>query len=612
MKICPICKATYAETVKFCPTDGIELVKPTASVEDPLIHTLFAKRFYIEAKLGEGGMGSVYKATQTHINRACAIKVISPRLLSPAHVSQIDSEQIIARFKREAALASRIDNPHIVRIYDFGETDDAQMYLVMEYVAGEPLTALLAREKPLALNRAVEIAQQMADALAAAHAIGIIHRDLKPDNVLLCTGNNSAGQVKLLDFGIAKSMEDAGSHSLTQTGGVIGTPLYMAPEQLLGSKLDARADVYSFALIVYEMLTGRLPVERNEDFIRSRIYENPLPLRQFNAHITPEVEAVVMAALERERETRTPTISAFASAFVAAGREPVHRLVVPLPPAPLPAPNPIAPATVDTELRPPASAAPGSRISKTRAGLFAAVGLILLMAIGYFLYTAYNRNPSTLTGKDPSTPVKTAEAAPPQNSRTSEGVSKEASAHYDKGKQSQETARGYANTGKINAAILANAIAIEEFNMAVSIQPIYPEAYENLALALCDSCNYADSLPKFKTAITQSEQSGLQPTPKLFTNYALTLYDLKMYEDAASMFDRASKLNPVDYDLLAFSGFAWQNAGRKQEANNKYQEYLDKNRLGNYAAEVLVLLKNPIGRPPTSSGHKCFKKGSIP
>lgn len=606
MKTCPTCNASYAETVKFCPKDGRELGRPASVVEDPLIHTLFAKRFYIEEKVGEGGMGKVYKATQTHINRTCAIKVISPALLASAQTSQAENEQIIARFKREAALASRIDNPHVVRIYDFGETDDAQLYLAMEYVAGEPLSALMAREKPLALNRAVEIARQMAEALAAAHAVDIIHRDLKPDNVLLCTTNSTAGEVKLLDFGIAKSMTELGNHSLIQTGGAIGTPLYMAPEQWLGAKLDARADVYSFGLIVYEMLTGRAPVERYEDFINNN--GRPLPLRQFNSQVTQEVEAVVMAALEGKRDNRTLTVSAFASALVAASREPI---IIPLPSAPPLPPTQIVPATVDTKIRPPASAAPGSRISQTRAGLLAAVGLILLMAIGYFLYAAYNRNPSTAPGKDPSPPAQNADAASLQNNRNSEGAGKDASEHYTKGKQLQEQAHLYANTDKSDAAIAENSRAIEEFKLAISMQPIYPEAYESLALALGDNCSYEESLPKFETAIRQMERSGLQPSPKLLTNYALTLYDLKKYEDAAPVFEWAFRIHPIDYDLLAFSGFALQNAGRRQEAMSQYKAYLDKNRSGNYAGIVQVLLKD-VANPPTSSGHKCFKQASQP
>jgi tetratricopeptide (TPR) repeat protein len=377
--------------------------------------------------------------------------------------------------------------------------------------------------------------------------------------------------------------------------------MYMAPEQLLGDSLDERADVYSLALIVYEMLTGRLPVAPGEQFKHNRILGRPLPLRQFNPQITQEVEAVVMAALESRRENRTPTVSAFALALAAASRAPIHRFVLPLSSTPPPDSNHTPPVaeTAPTVV----TSTPRPQGSQLRAGLLIAVGLILLIAVGYLLYAASNRNSTTQTQDSPE--ARNTVAATSSNSPVPEGVSKTANEHYEKGKQWQEKARALANAGKSSEAVANNSFAIDEFNRAISTQPVYPEAYESLALALCDNCDYADALAKFKIALTQSEQSGQPPTPKLLINYGLTLYDTKMYTEAAGVFERAFKLNPTDYELLAHIGFAWHNADDSHQANYWYREYLDKDRSGNYAEAVRVLLEGK-GRPPASSGHRCF------
>ena len=305
MKKCPKCANTYDDTAEFCPLDSTPLSADDAE-PDPLLGKLIASRYLITEKIAQGGMGAVYKAIQTKIDRACAVKLLTP--------STADSHAAIARFNREAQLASKIDSPHAVTIYDFGESEGA-LYLAMEFIDGISLTRLLRHAGPLEPARAANIVRQTAEALTAAHVLGIVHRDLKPDNIMVTHKTAEADYVKVLDFGIAKAVADDTAENLTQTGFVLGTPVYMSPEQLSGEKLDPSSDVYSLAIIAYEMLTGRLPFEgENAQAITiKRVTSNPIPLRTSNPALSESVERVMMAALTRDPRQRTPGVQQFAS-----------------------------------------------------------------------------------------------------------------------------------------------------------------------------------------------------------------------------------------------------------------------------------------------------------
>jgi serine/threonine-protein kinase len=217
---------------------------------DPLIGQLLADRYRIQRILGEGGMGRVYLAEHERMGRLSALKVMSP--------SQASTPEAISRFNREAANASRIHQPNVAAIYDFGETPEGVLYLAMEYVEGETLTALIRGNGPLAPARAAELAGQIADGLHAAHHLGIVHRDLKPDNILVTRHHDGREWVKIVDFGIAKQTR-TNDQTVTSLGVAIGTPDYMSPEQLAGEPLDARTDLYSLGLVLFNMLTGQLP-----------------------------------------------------------------------------------------------------------------------------------------------------------------------------------------------------------------------------------------------------------------------------------------------------------------------------------------------------------------
>lgn len=322
MKTCPQCSKTYDKSLEICPNDDTLLIDLASAALDPMLGKLLAGRYSIIKKIGEGGMGVIYQAVHTKIDRICAIKLLTS--LSS------DREGALARFNREAKMASRIDNSHAVTIYDFGEAEGGMLYLVMEYIDGKPLSYALVQEQILRLERVVHITSQIAEALSAAHVLDIVHRDLKPDNIMLTHKSAETDYVKVLDFGIAKSVAEDGADKLTKTGFVLGTPIYMSPEQVLGEKLDARSDIYSLAIIVYEMLSGRLPFEgdTSQSIMIKRLTNDPMPLSDVAPSVSKSVERVVMTGLARNREARPPTVEVFASALHDAAYDPGSRTTI--------------------------------------------------------------------------------------------------------------------------------------------------------------------------------------------------------------------------------------------------------------------------------------------
>ena len=273
-KICPQCGAEFGPEQRFCPNDGSAL-RPHGG-DDPLIGQLIADRYRILELLGEGGSGRVYKAEHVRMGRKCAVKVMSP---NPALAADA-----VTRFNRDAANASRINHPNVAQIYDFGETSDGALYLAMEFIEGSTLSALIERDGPLPLDRAAQIVKQAADALGAAHHMGILHRDLKPDNVMMARHMDGTDWVKVVDFGIAKTVQP---------------PEYMSPEQLAGERLDLRTDIYSLGLVCFNLLTADLPYPRvtSKETLVRRLTSKPRTL----ADVRPDREwpAALQATLDR-------------------------------------------------------------------------------------------------------------------------------------------------------------------------------------------------------------------------------------------------------------------------------------------------------------------------
>ena len=325
MKICPVCSTEYADDVKFCPNDGQTLRSAAPGGAGDLVGQVIADRYHVMKKLGEGGMGQVYLAEHVKMGRRSAIKVMNP--------SMVHDPDAIARFNREASNASRISHPNVCAIYDFGETPDGLIYLAMEFIQGEPLTALLEREGALPVPRAVTIFLQVAEALQAAHDLGIVHRDLKPDNVMLTRRKDGADVVKVVDFGIAKAVSgDQAGQKVTKTGLVVGTPEFMSPEQLSGDTLDGRSDLYSLALVFYRMLSGKLPFEATsvQETMIKRLIDEPTKLAEARPDLTfpAGLQPVLDTALARSPVERYQTVAKFA-ADVAAVTGPPGSTAVP-------------------------------------------------------------------------------------------------------------------------------------------------------------------------------------------------------------------------------------------------------------------------------------------
>ena len=212
LKICPTCSAEYPANERFCPRDGTAL-RAQGAAESDLIGSIIAERYHVIRKLGTGGMGTVYLAEHVKMGRKSAVKVMNPGMGQDADA--------ISRFNREASNASRINHPNVAGIYDFGETADGLIYLAMEYVEGEPLTAVIEAQGALPPLRAADITRQAADALTVAHELGIVHRDLKPDNIMLAKNRDGSDCVKVVDFGIAKAA-NSDAQKVTRTGLVVG------------------------------------------------------------------------------------------------------------------------------------------------------------------------------------------------------------------------------------------------------------------------------------------------------------------------------------------------------------------------------------------------------
>ncbi|MBL8609164.1 MAG: protein kinase, partial [Myxococcales bacterium] len=288
MKICASCSELYPDDAQFCPECGSELKKNT----DRFLGRTIAARYRLIRRLGAGGMSVVYLARHVIIERLSAIKILRQDLgLNPAHRE---------RFLREARAVNRINHRNIVEITDVGEADGVA-YLVMEYVQGDSLLAAL-QPGPMAWPRGVRIAIQVASALARAHQMNVIHRDLKPENIMLVP-EFAEDAVKLMDFGIAKMVD---LPALTFSEQLFGTPGYIAPEYVEGNPIDARCDVYSLGVVLYEMVTGHLPFDGRgqADLLLKPLTHAPVPPGQRVTGLPPDLETLLLRMLARRPDDR--------------------------------------------------------------------------------------------------------------------------------------------------------------------------------------------------------------------------------------------------------------------------------------------------------------------
>jgi eukaryotic-like serine/threonine-protein kinase len=272
-------------------------------------------RYRMIRKVGEGGMSFVYLAHDVATQERFAIKVLSPSLSEDANA--------MARLRREAALGMRLAHPNICHIMRLGETEDGMVYVVMPFVEGELLADRNNRLGQIPLPDTVRFVRDMSQGLHVAHELKIVHRDLKPENVMICRQPDGTEYAVVMDFGLAKERRAEGElQKLTATGIILGTPEFMSPEQLRGKTLDARTDIYSLALLVYEMLTGKLPFlgRTQQELMIARLRSDPIPLRRIRSDLSfPEaVERVLNKAMQRAPEARHQSTLEFAEAFAAA------------------------------------------------------------------------------------------------------------------------------------------------------------------------------------------------------------------------------------------------------------------------------------------------------
>ncbi|MBI5477305.1 MAG: serine/threonine protein kinase [Deltaproteobacteria bacterium] len=299
-------------------------LKQQRATQDPLVGRTVAGRYRIEARLGAGAMGAVYRAEQVMLKKTVALKLLATD----------DDQDARERFLQEARIAATLKHPGIAEVYDFGVTEEGVLFYAMEYLQGTDLEHRLASRGPLPAEEAISIARDVAQALAVAHAAGVVHRDLKPANIFLVPQKVGGEAVKVVDFGISKIVAEgpAGSASrLTLPGFSCGTPVYMSPEQAAGQAVDARCDIYALGIVLYEMLCGRPPFDAPEAVrtLNMHLSEPPPAFASQcpGLQVPPELEAVVMRALAKKKEARFASMSDFDAALAAVGTRLGHPAV---------------------------------------------------------------------------------------------------------------------------------------------------------------------------------------------------------------------------------------------------------------------------------------------
>jgi len=311
---CVQCEFELAPGAQFCANCGAQVTVRDEPEADPYLGRVFAQKYRVEALLGEGGMGRVYRAVQLSLDKVVCLKVLRRELAGDPSTQ--------ARFQREARAASRLNHPNSIQVMDFGSAEAGELYLAMEYINGRDLQQVLSAEFPLEEPRVCHIMAQVLDALAEAHAQHVIHRDLKPENIMVCEQRGDPNYVKVLDFGIAKIQDKITQPKLTRAGLVCGTPEYMSPEQARGLELDARSDLYSAGVILYQMVTGTLPFNADNPigFVTAHLNDPPIPPRERRPEVSAGMEALILRALNKNRDGRPDSAKAMWSDLLAIGQ----------------------------------------------------------------------------------------------------------------------------------------------------------------------------------------------------------------------------------------------------------------------------------------------------
>lgn len=275
---------------------------------DPLIGRVLNERFEIVRLIGKGGVGAVYLAMQAPFNRPCALKVLRPRYQGEEY------QEFRRRFFLEASTAAKLSHPNNVAIFDYGHTDDGMYFMAMEYLEGRTLRQAIREDGPFGAERTSFVARQICRALREAHHHGVIHRDIKPGNIFLVDHQDEKDFAKVLDFGLVKNVTAEDTEDLTQAGLFMGSPKYVAPEQIQGEPVDARTDIYSLGIVMYEMVTGRPPFDKGASVqtLIAQIKEAALPMREMNpaCSVTPILEQTIYRCMAKNPAERFPSMDA--------------------------------------------------------------------------------------------------------------------------------------------------------------------------------------------------------------------------------------------------------------------------------------------------------------
>ncbi|NJM05671.1 serine/threonine protein kinase [Candidatus Gracilibacteria bacterium] len=382
-------------------------------------------RYSIQALLGRGGMAAVYRALDTVLQREVALKLLYPQYS--------DDVSLVERFKREAVTAASLEHPHIVPVYDVGAQDD-MVYFAMKLLHGRTMQDLLAERGTLSLAELICILDPVASALDYAHRRGVVHRDVKPGNIFLDSNQAGEARVMLTDFGIAKVVDSANT-GLTTTGALIGTPDYMAPEQIAARPIDGRVDVYALGMVAFRALTGRRAFEGStQDVLLGHLYQQVPRPSSIRPQLTEQLDAVILRAVANDPAQRFATAGAFVQALHApdtVGMQPAvprsdaptqHVMAVavqhPLTPPPQQAARPAAATVVQPNYPAPQRAPSAGRHGPNWAGVFATILAIALVAVS--AYVAFGRNAATRGDNSGTPPVVVAASATPSATATRE------------------------------------------------------------------------------------------------------------------------------------------------------------------------------------------------
>ena len=407
---------------------------------DRLVGVEIGGKYKIVRLLGEGGMGCVYQGEQ---KLGATIRKVAIKTLHE-HLSH--DPQILARFEREVGTVAGLQHPNTIQVFDFGKMDDGTLYIVMEFVEGKSVAGVLETEGPMDPARVANILKQVCGSLEEAHGLGIVHRDLKPDNIVLCDKAGQHDWVEVLDFGIAKrsSEVDEREQKLTQQGMVLGTPPYMSPEQFTGKPVDRRSDIYSLAVMAYEMLSGGLPFTGNTawEWATAHMTAQPRPLDTFpvSYRIPPAMKAAIARGLAKDPNQRFSTVTEFFAAFSSSAdarvpTQPGAPIIDPMQMTPAPPTGPAphyptgsqpytyTPQPFPQMSTPPPIAAPPPK--KSSAGIVFAIFAILVLVAGAAIAGVLYLRTNAKTASSGGNTTKVAATAPETTTATATATASE-------------------------------------------------------------------------------------------------------------------------------------------------------------------------------------------